>query len=305
MATPFDNLALKLVALVLGLLLWFHVATEKVYNYRLKLPVTEVLLEDKLVLSRTPPDSIQVAVSATGKNLLRQSWRHKGLRVNAAQFPAGRHNLALTPINSSLVDVSGEVSLEEVIAPSQLELHIDRKAEVTIPVVLDINPQPDEGFAIRRILEPVPNEVRVHGPNSLLGAYRSISTEPRPLARLRNDVELKLALLPPVGYSLVLDPESVLVRIEVVPVRTRVITGVPVVIFNTPQGRSARTVPSTVEVTLTGPPDEIDSMAVSTVVVSADYLKKSRLNRAALKTDCPMYFKIKAVSTDSVTIVIE
>ena len=305
MTTGLGNLSLKLVAVLLGLLLWLHVATEKVYNYRLKLPVTKIILEDSLILSSNPPDSIEVEVSASGKQLLRQSWRHKGLRINAAQFSMGQYDLTLTSVNTSLVETSGEVSLGEIIFPLHLILNIDRKTKVTVPVVLDIYPEPDEGFAVRRITGPVPDEVTVHGPNTLVGSYRSVHTESRPLARLRNDIELKLALLPPTGYSLRLDPESVTVNIEVVPVRTRILTAVPIVVFNTPDGNPARTVPSTVDITLTGPPEEIDSMAVGTVIVSADFRLRNSIDRAALKTDCPMSMNIKTVSADSVTIILE
>ena len=52
-----DHFWLKITALILGLLLWFHVATEKTYNHELYLPVSEVILGDGLALVDPPPDS--------------------------------------------------------------------------------------------------------------------------------------------------------------------------------------------------------------------------------------------------------
>ena len=109
-----DHFWLKITALVLGLLLWFHVATEKTYNYQLPLPVEEVSLEKGLALSQAPPDSIVAVVSATGKQLLRQKWRERGLRIIATQFSAGRHELQLTTSNTFLISPSADVSLDDL-----------------------------------------------------------------------------------------------------------------------------------------------------------------------------------------------
>jgi len=67
----FDNLWVKLAAVVLAVLLWFHVATEKVYQHQYALPLTQVDIDENLVLTEPYPDSITVLVSASGKVLLR------------------------------------------------------------------------------------------------------------------------------------------------------------------------------------------------------------------------------------------
>src|SRR5512147_227367 len=109
-----ENILLKLLALVLGSRVWLHVATEKPYTYEVRLPLTEVALKEKLILADPPPDSILVAVSATGKQLLRQSWRHKGLRINATQYQAGSHTISLSTANTFLIGPSGNVVLDDI-----------------------------------------------------------------------------------------------------------------------------------------------------------------------------------------------
>src|SRR3989304_9339473 len=103
------NFWLKIMALVMGLLVWLHVATEKTYEYELKLPITHVALKDSLTLSRQPPDSLLVAVSANGKQLLRRKWRDRGLRVNASQYRPGRFTLSFSTENTSLAGPSSDV----------------------------------------------------------------------------------------------------------------------------------------------------------------------------------------------------
>ncbi len=40
MKSLLENFWLKIVALIMGLLLWFHVATEKIYNYEVRVPIS-------------------------------------------------------------------------------------------------------------------------------------------------------------------------------------------------------------------------------------------------------------------------
>jgi hypothetical protein len=298
----FDNLTLKIVALILGLLLWFHVATEKTYVYQVRLPISVINLDDDLSLVRFPVDSVTVVVSASGKQLLRSKWREDGLRINAVAFAAGRHQMNLTPANISLVTGANLISLDEVISPSVLELYIDRTSEVMLPVEADLVTAADDGFAVASISPPQPAQVKVVGPRSVLGGFKTVFTEHKEMTGLRNSLELALPLASPPGHGIELEPDSVILKVQVVPIRTRVFDSIPVVLYNVPVDQPMVARPQHVTVVLTGPPDDIDSLDPSAVVASADYVQKNNANRAALKVGCPATFKVKSVSADSVAI---
>jgi len=298
-----DNFWLKTIALVMGFLVWFHVATEKTYNYELKLPVMEVALKDSLTLAKPPPDSLLVMVSASGKDLMRKKWRHRGLRVNATQYPAGRYNVNLSPVNTSLIDPSGDISLDEVVLPTQIELSIDPEAVVRVPVTLDIQAIPDEGFAIVMEIVASPAEVELVGPRSALARFTTVFTERKKLASLRNSISLTMPLVIPPGYGFRVRPDSVIVTVEIVPVKTRVYEDLPVVVFNAPPEQTLTTDPPTVRVELTGPPQDIDLLNRNTLTVSVDYKQISKNGSAALKIDCPSGFRVKRSSVDSVMII--
>ncbi len=303
MASIFDNLSIKLVALGLGLLLWFHVATEKVYNYELQLPVTSVALNDGLTLSRYPPESLKVVVSASGKQLLRQKWREHGLLINAVQFSPGRHNIDLTPINTSLSSAGNLVSLDKIVYPTATELYVDRRSETRLPVTSDLTALADDGFAVASITRPEPSEVTLVGPRSVLGTIGTVFTEHKELAGLRNSLTVLLHLVKPDGYGMTLDPDSVTLSVEVVPVRTRVFDDVPILLFNVPPDSEVTVDPAWVTVILTGPPVEIDSLRPGAVVASADYMLAGVSGKAPVKIDCPSILKVKSSSVDSVAVV--
>ncbi len=301
----FDHFWLKTTALALGLLLWFHVATEKTYDYRLQLPVEEVVLDKDLALSVAPPESLTVTVSATGKQLLRQKWRDRGLKIIASQLKPGEQQLPLSTSNTFLISPSADVSLDEVVSPTTITLNIDRLAKTTVHVIPEIIFQPDEGFAVAGASKAVPPEVTLTGPYSVISKVNGVFTAKKELVGLRNSLDLTLPLALPQGYGLSLDPDSVTIAIRVVPVKTRVFENVPVVIYNSPPNSTIEAQPDAIRIELTGPPQDIDLLNVNALIASADYSRVDGAGRAPLKIDCPTKFRVKNSSADSVTLTIQ
>lgn len=299
MKPPFTNIWLRVIAVVMGVLLWFHVATEKVYNYEVKLPVADILLKDNLALASETPDSLTVIVSASGKQLLRQDWKIAGLRINATQYAAGRYNVELNTANVQLAD-AGVISLDDIIKPSTFFMHVDYQDMVRVKVNPDLIVTPDEGYAVKAIQRPEPAEVVLKGARSVLQQITEVSTEQREVTGLRNNVEISLPVIIPPGNEIFLDPDTVRVSIEIVPVKTRLFEKVPVVVFNAPTDKSIKPNPSTIDIEMTGPPDKINLLNRNAVSVLVDYALLDSTNNVPVKIDCPSYFKVKKSSAQFV-----
>ena len=299
-----ENFWLKVLALIIGLLIWFHVATEKTYNYELKLPVREVDLKDSLTLAANPPDSLLVTVSAKGKQLLRHQWRESGLRINATRYIVGHHRITLNTNNTFMGAPSNNVTLDEVVFPTQVEFNIDEEGTTTVPITPDVVTVPDEGFAVSLPIKVKPESATLHGPKSLLGQFSTIYTKETELTGLRNNVTMTLPLLAPDNYGMWLDPDSAEVSIEVVPVKTRIFEDLPVVVYNVPPGHTATTQPPGITVELTGPPDEIDRLDRSAITVSADFRQVNEFGDAPIKIDYPSTFRVRKSSTETVKITV-
>ena len=297
-----NNLGLKITAFVMGLLLWVHVATEKTYNYDLRLPITEIMLKPGLALAKEPPDSLMVAVSATGKQLLRRRWRDQGLRINASQYQVGRYALTVSTVNTFLVNQLDPVSLDEVISPTSIPLEIDVEGTAEVPIVPSVEPEPDEGFAIGREITADPPSATVIGPRSLLSEITSIATEERVLEGLRSSVTIRLGLIPPPHFGFQLQPDTVTVTIPVVPVKTRVYEDLPVVVLNAPPGVPATCKPSAVNLEITGPPVDIDLLNRNALSASVDFRATDSAGYAPLKIEYPPKFQLKKASADRVRI---
>jgi YbbR domain-containing protein len=299
-----DNLWLKVTAVVLGLLIWLHVATDKHYTYELYLPVTEVALNDSLTLAARPPESLLVSVSGTGKQLLRKKWRDRGLRINASHLRIGDHQITLGTDNTTLAGASGIVMLDEVLAPTQIMLQVDQTIEKKTPVVGNFLVEPADGFAIATPVKVRPDSVTVRGPKTVLADINQLTTEQKRLSAVRADVSLVLPVVLPPMYGLSVRPDSVSLLLTVVPVKTRIFEHIPVRIFNLPPDSHFVAAPPTVTLALTGPPEDIDMLAATAITASADYRKGLNAGgKVPVRVDFPPAFRLKEISADSIRMI--
>jgi hypothetical protein len=300
-----ENFWLKVLAVIMGLFVWFHVATEKTYNYELSLPVLQIDLQEGFALAGNPPESLLVTVSASGKRLLRQDWREEGLRINLIRYEAGTHQVTLNSDNTLLRETSTSITLDGIVFPNEVELHIDTLGQITVPVVANVRAAPDEGFAVTRPFMIIPDEVTLHGPRSLLGEFSSVSTELTELSGVRDNITLELPLVASSSYGVWLAPDSVTVTLEVVPVKTRVFEDLTVVVYNVPPRHTFITEPPSVTIDLTGAPSEIDRLDRSNLTVSADYRQANEYGMTHITVAFPSNFSIRHQSARTVKIILE
>ncbi len=296
------NFWLKVVAFTLGMMVWVHVATEKTYNYEFQLPVTEITVGEGLALSQQPPESLVVSATASGKQLLRSRWRLEGLRINAAQYQAGRFNVNLSTQNVALVYQLADVALDEIISPTSTRLEIDLEASTVLPIVAALETSADDGFAVGRQIIVEPETATLIGPRSRLQSVDQLFTAPWRLGSLRNSVTVTLPLSTPEGYGFKVEPDSVTITVPVYPVKTRVFEEIPVLVFNAPGGPLPRTEPDMLRVEVTGPPNDIDQLDPNALTLSVDYREQDSVGMAAVKFDSPLGFRLRSISSDSVHI---
>ncbi len=300
-----DNLWAKFFSLLIGGLIWFHVATEKPYNYEVHLPITKVDLKENLVLVHNLTDTVIAGVTATGKQLLREKWQAQGVRLSAVSLPVGQQVISLTPSNLNLVSTAVGIKIHDVLSPATVTLDIDNQFVLRLPVTPAIAATADNGFAVARRMDVSPEQVTVVGPRSVIKELPSLSTETRTFRGLRADTAVKLAVEHPAGSNLRIVPDSVMAMVRVVPSKTRTYDNLQVVIFNAPPGASVVTDPPLVRVDLAGSPDDIDLLNRTALIVSVDYREQSAAHRAKLKVDRPSNFSVAHLSTDSVRIIEE
>lgn len=223
---PFHNIVLKLSALALALLLWVHVATNKLYEYQLVLPVKVINIPKGLILLSEPPSEVDIKLKATGKQLILLSAQDPEMFINAADYKPGvyEHDITTPQVGNALNRSYEDV---EVISPKTLILKFDRLAERKLPVISSVKAEAAEGFAIVGEPKIEPETVLVSGPVSLLNRIRGIETEETRYKDLRSSIKETVSLLLPESSHFSLADSTVKISIKVEPRKPKSLSEVP------------------------------------------------------------------------------
>ena len=208
------------------------------------------------------------------------------------------------PENTALNSASKNLQLDEVISPTPIDLNIDVESKAELPVIPNVTVTPDDGYAVTGKVEVTPPHVVVTGAKSVVKHLKEVYTESRELGTVRNSVTITAPVIPPKGLAMTLEPDSVALSVTVVPIRTRIYEHLPIVVFNAPPGRTVTASPAMIRIELGGPPEEIDLLNRNALTVSADFnLRNAQTGMAPLKVDCPINFRVKKTSADSVRLI--
>ncbi len=304
MDIKFDNLILQAFAVVLGFLLWVHVATERTYDHELALPLNEIGLDDSLTLAQEPPDSVRIVVSASGKRLLRQKWQRQGLRLTAAQFAPGRHIINLTGGNLSFIEQEVGLTIDKVVAPATVVLNIDDIDSAIVPVEPGLTAEAAEGYTVTGIVVDSPAAVTVIGARARVNQLQSVLTQDRDLTGLDHTDTIKVPIRQPSIYNVEVRPDTAFVVVTVVAIAIKRFEDIPVVVFNRPADEAVDVIPDRIWVELVGPPGDIERLDVSDLSASVDFSGIDSTAKLPLNVDFPAGLTMRDVSVNQIRVVV-
>jgi YbbR domain-containing protein len=169
----FDNLGLKLVALLLAVLVYLNVFTERPATLMVSFPIRITDLADSLSLSGPTPAAIQVELRGTGKHLIRLQVTQPPMNVSLAGVGIGRYERALGPEDLPLPE-GVELGVDRMVSPRTLELQVDRRIERELPVAVSVEGKPSSGVLWDGSFEIRPSKVTVSGPESVLNGLDTV-----------------------------------------------------------------------------------------------------------------------------------
>jgi YbbR domain-containing protein len=298
----FENLGIKVVALIFALALYAHVATEQQSERVLYFPLHIDGLADSLALATPPPEQIGAHVRGTVKQLIRLSIIRPPVTLHLDGVASGKYQRALTTADYKVVGQEGV----EILAPAEpaaIDLTIEPRAQARVPVAVRWKGEPVRGFVLVGAPLSRPSEVRLSGPRSWVRSRDSVETETLVLTGKRDTLELVQPLLPPPPWASV-SPGSVLVRVAIEPQDSGVRELTPVVTGLRP-AFEARLDPPRVQVTWAAP-----RSAASTAErglragVDVEHRGRGRFRLAVRITGDGAGY-VRAVSPESVTVAVQ
>ena len=184
----FENLGLKLVALLLAVLVYLNVYTDRPADMVISFPLHVEDLPDSLAIAGGVPAAVQAELRGTGKQLLRLRLAEPPVKVSLAGVGAGRFQRAIQAEDLPLGAPSEGARLERLIGPRTLDLTIEHRAKRHVPVAVRIEGAPAAGFAWSGRAEADPALVEVSGPRSVVLHLDSLRLSPVAIAGRRDTV---------------------------------------------------------------------------------------------------------------------
>ncbi len=219
---PFNNLTLKIGAVLLALLLWVHVATNKAYEYQLEGMLALTNVPAGLVLVSDFPSTVTLRVKATGKQLIALAAKDIVVRVDASEFREGsiEHDLTDRIAAAAFDQVYERV---EIAFPRKLFLRFERVSEKNVLIGSEVKAKPADGYLIAGRPRIEPEMIRVSGPATVIRNLKKISTAAVELNGLTTSTSHKVRLMVPDSLHLSLSDSSVSISLNVEPMAERLL----------------------------------------------------------------------------------
>ncbi len=270
------NIIIKLLAVLLAVLLWFNVISEKQYEYELTLPVTDIEYPSTLGPVTDLPESLTVKVLAEGKRLLRSDWKHAGLRIKATRLTRGINTLDLNLETVSLIRADN-VTLLDLPDISPVTVRMDRIDSLPKPIASRLVVIPDDGYMVPSGAVTVdPERAWVIGPVQLLARIDSVYTVQKILDDVQDSVRVTLPLDNPRVGSLRLNRDSATVEVVLDKVRRKELDDIRIEVRTEIAGGRPVVDPEKIGVTIEGPGTLIDTLSpagITPVVTVSDSIQ--------------------------------
>jgi YbbR domain-containing protein len=272
----FENFGFKIVALVMALLLWFHVATEKVYEYTKSFPVEILNVPKGLILSGEVPKEVRTKIRGKGKELVKLLLTEKrNVQIDLGNLKAGESDYTLKPEEIPIPEGS-ELKVEEILSPKNIKINLEHVMEKKIPIRSQIIVLPKDSYIqVGEVSLDLP-QVVISGPAGLVKKIDTIYTEKKILKEVDRPITDEIGLTLPPGYNLKLSVKQVNFSVDVQKATEKEIPNVPVELVNLPRGRNVEVQPESIKVVILGGENVVNPLTKDQIKVTIDCAKLKR-----------------------------
>ncbi len=188
----FDNLGLKLTALLLALVVYLNVYTDRPATLIVSFPIEFTDLADSLSLSGPAPAIVQAELRGTGKQLIGMRVKEPRLKLSMTGAGLGRFSRALAATDLPLPS-SGNVTVENLIGPRVIEVDVDRRVRRDLPVTFQTAGVAAAGYAWSGEVVSAVRTLRVTGPEKAIAELDSVALAPIRIDGKRDTVRAEVA----------------------------------------------------------------------------------------------------------------
>jgi YbbR domain-containing protein len=263
----FVHTGLKIVSVVLAVLLWMMVATQRAFVERgLRIPLELQNLPGNLEMVEPPQESVDVRVRGTADALSRIA---PGDLVATIDLSAAQSGRRLFHLSTERVKAPFSVTVTQVV-PASVAIRFEPSATRIVPVLPSVEGEPAPGYIVGKITAEPPT-VEIIGPESVLRRVTEAITEPLWVGSARADVRSSVIVGVADEGVRVKNAKTAVVSVAILPApEERQLSGVPVRTRNLAPGLNARIAPPTVKVRVRGTKEMLTKIRDTSIVAYVD-----------------------------------
>lgn len=257
------NWPIKVTALALATVLWAAVAAEEPTTQLIPVSINVTTPANRTLTQQLPP--VQAVYEGSARELIKLYTSPPLIRIVVPDtLTESFFTFNLSPQDVILAS-EADVALRDVI-PNRLTIVLDDEAQRRVPVIPRVSLQTDSGFVVTGPVVAVPESVVVIGPEAQVLRIGRVYTDSLALNRVRESVTRTIPIDTSAFGVVRLSQHEVEVQASVEAVAQRTFVGVPVVIAS----GVWQSIPTTVELHVTGPAALVRSLTRDRFVVTAD-----------------------------------
>src|SRR6476469_6657076 len=183
-----EDWALKLIALVITLALWFIVTgLSTPTTKRMTIPLNLNIASSAQVTNQ-PQEFVEIEVSGDKRKVEQLNKAELAASIDLTDVQPGDRAIPLTP-ETVYVPLPQGIKLTEV-QPSRLAVKLELVDEQDVEVLVDVIGAPAPGFEVYQT-SVLPQKIRVRGPASIVSTLSYVQTERIDLTGRREDLPAK------------------------------------------------------------------------------------------------------------------
>jgi hypothetical protein len=296
----FKDIWLKLGAIFLALLLWFHVITDRPHEHIFSCDLKVINIPDNLIVYEEIPQEVRFSVEGRGKTLIRLFLSQKEeLIIDGTDFRARDINYRIKPEEIRLPRDNLEV--KEIISPKRFKIKLDFFRKKNVKVIPQIVINPDDDFLFFGDIKVQPEEVVVEGPRRFVQTISSVLTESKVIEGAREPVSESVDLIPPEGFNVRCEPKKVNFFANVQQGIKREMI-VKIADLNSTSGKNIIVNPDHVNLILLGEEKKINSLRPEEVLVTLDINSTEGKYKYPPIVKLPPQIKLISVKPDSLEV---
>ena len=254
-------------SLILAILLWIFVVSEKKYNMILDLPIEARNLSAQMAHKEEVPSYASIKIRGTGRDLFKSILlkNYAGFKLvldlegiseeyefNLNEYFEKYPRKVVLPLNYNL-------SFVEVIHPNRIKISLDEYQVKKVPIISNLYISPSPGYMLVGDIKLKPKMIEIAGPKEEIALINHVDTAYDTIINITNAYKGNVKIFSKknlIKYS----PSFVEVSLDIQQISERIIADIPVIINDVPEKIRVFPSPQTVSLTVVGGLQRIASL---------------------------------------------